>query len=119
MTSLALTTDETRGARIVVSIQGDLDMHAAGDLHNEAGDLLTTHPLMIMDLSGITFCDSSGYNALLRLRRRAGEAGGQLVLAAPPPTVSRLLALTGAEEVFDVYSSRAEALAAHPARDVA
>ncbi|MFI6345864.1 STAS domain-containing protein [Streptomyces sp. NPDC050560] len=117
MSELTLDPAETRGPRAVVALTGALDMQTAGDLYRQASGLLADHPLLIMDLSRTTFCDSSGYNALLRLRRRALEAGGQLVLAAPPPAVSRLLALTGAEQVLAVHSSRAEALAAHPAAD--
>ncbi|MFA3872933.1 STAS domain-containing protein, partial [Streptomyces sp. MMCC 100] len=43
---------------------------------------IADYPTVILDLSGVTFCDSSGFNALLRLRRRALEARSGLVLAA-------------------------------------
>ncbi|MFC8001963.1 STAS domain-containing protein [Streptomyces olivaceus] len=57
----------------------------------------------------VVFCDSSGFNALLRLRHRALEAGSRLALAAPPDAVGRLLTLTGANTVFPLYGSLAEA----------
>ncbi|MEW2545999.1 STAS domain-containing protein [Streptomyces sp. NPDC047002] len=117
ISDLTLAVHSVRGARAVVSVEGDLDLNTAGELYARAGALLAAQPLMVMDLSGVAFCDSSGFNSLLRLRRRADEAGGQLVLAAPPPNVARLLALTGAEGVFAVYGTRSEALAAHPVAD--
>ena len=55
---------------------------------------------VVIDLSGVTFCDSSGLSCLLRLRMRSN--GRQVVLRDPPPAVTRLLALGGVEELFDI-----------------
>ncbi|MFE4546509.1 STAS domain-containing protein [Streptomyces sp. NPDC056785] len=68
---------------------------------------------MILDLTGVTFCDSSGLNSLLRLRRRAQDGGGQLALAAPSRQMMRLLTITGAASVIAIYTSvRADILGA-------
>ncbi|MFJ8826707.1 STAS domain-containing protein [Streptomyces sp. NPDC102467] len=115
MTELTLTIDEeSPDDRVMVSARGDLDLHTATGLYTKVGELLTRHTFVFMDLSRVAFCDSSGYNALLRLHRRAHEAGSRFILVSPHPTVSRLLALTASDGVFDVYGSRAEAFAAHP-----
>ncbi|MEV1026053.1 STAS domain-containing protein [Streptomyces sp. NPDC050264] len=114
MTDLTVTIDESEDARVVVRAQGDLDMHTATGLYTQVGELLTRHPAVFMDLSRVAFCDSSGYNALLRLHRRAHEAGSKFILVSPHPTVSRLLALTASDGIFDVYSSQTQAFAAHP-----
>ncbi|MFB7356049.1 STAS domain-containing protein [Streptomyces gardneri] len=57
-----------------------------------------------VDLSGVTFCDSSGLDMLLRLNRRANRAGKSLVLTALSPRVTRLLRLTGAEHLFTTHT---------------
>ncbi|MEU6389758.1 STAS domain-containing protein [Streptomyces sp. NPDC046939] len=117
MSDLTLTTDESQSARVVVRADGELDLHTATDLYARLGGLLDRRPAVFLDLSRVSFCDSSGYNALLRLHRRALEAGSRFVLVSPHPTVSRLLALTASEGIFDVYDSQDEAFAAHPVAD--
>jgi anti-sigma B factor antagonist len=97
------------GRIAVTTVTGELDVQSAPAVYRRALEALTRCPLMVMDLSGVTFCDSSGFNALLRLRRRAEEAGTRLALAAPPGQVARLLALTGVDTAFPVYGSLTEA----------
>ncbi|WP_157880776.1 STAS domain-containing protein [Streptomyces sp. Root1310] len=47
-------------------------------------------------------------------RVRCQEAGGRLVLAAPPPQMLRLLTVTGARGIFPLYGSLAEAWETRP-----
>lgn len=112
-----LSVGETSGPLAVARLDGELDMMSAPEVYVRATELLESHPHLVLDLSGVTFCDSTGFNVLLRLRRRVLEAEGWLALAAPPPKVGQLLALTGTEDVFAVYDSPAAAVAAHPGDD--
>ncbi|MGW6612229.1 STAS domain-containing protein [Streptomyces erythrochromogenes] len=48
------------------------------------------------DCSRVTFCDSSGLNALIAARLQAVEAGTTIHLANPAPQLQRLLQMTGA-----------------------
>ncbi|MET8291920.1 STAS domain-containing protein [Streptomyces sp. NPDC005132] len=73
---------------------------------------------MILDLSGVTFCDSSGLNTLLRLRRHDQKVSSHLVLVAPPRQMMRLLTVTGAGSILDIHNSLAEAWAEHPGRGI-
>lgn len=111
---LRLNVLETGDRLVVAEVVGELDMSTATAFYVRATALLDDHPDQILDLSGVTFCDSSGFNAVLRLRRRVEETGGWFALAAPPLQIGRLLTLTGAETVFAVYDTRDEAVAAHP-----
>jgi anti-sigma B factor antagonist len=100
-----------------MSISGELDAGTAGGLHTEVVQLLETHPDLLLDMSGVAFCDSSGFNALLRIRRRTTEADGWLALAGPPPQVGRLLALTsGDHALFAVYPGQEQAVTAYRGR---
>lgn len=112
-TELHITTEVARGRLAVVAVDGELDVSTAGELFRHASGVLEAYRKVVVDLAGVSFCDSSGYNVLLRLRRRATGAGGHLVLADPTETVRRLLAVTGGEDVFLVYPGRAEALRAY------
>ncbi len=57
---------------------------------------------VIVDMSGVAFCDSTGMNVLLSSLRRARERGGQLELAAPRAAVRKILQVTGLDSVFTV-----------------
>ncbi|OON82774.1 STAS domain-containing protein [Streptomyces tsukubensis] len=103
--------EEPDGRLAVATVTGELDLETSSAVYRQALETMSRCPIVVLDLSDATFCDSSGFNALLRLRRRAEEAGHQLALAAPPDQVTRLLALTGAPAVFPVYGSLAEARA--------
>jgi anti-sigma B factor antagonist len=75
---------------------------------------------IIVDLAGLEFIDSSGVAALVRGRRQARYAGGELLLAAPQQQVLRVLTLTRLIDVFPVHASVAEAAcSAGRARQVA
>ncbi|MEJ1199282.1 STAS domain-containing protein [Streptomyces sp. CCNWLW238] len=50
---------------------GELGLAAATRFFRDVGDVLGSHLTVILNLAGVTFCDSSGLNTLLRLRRTA------------------------------------------------
>lgn len=54
-----------------------------------------------VDVSGVTFCDSSGLSALVRSRARAAEMTGSLRLASPSPQIQRLLSVAGLTRMFE------------------
>lgn len=112
-TQLQLEFAEPEARATVVTASGDLDLVTASELYRGVADAFERHPVLILELSGIGFCDSSGFNALLRLRRRAEEQGTRFALAAPPELVRRLMTLTGADAVFHIHDDVAGALGSH------
>ncbi|SEK45870.1 STAS domain-containing protein [Streptacidiphilus jiangxiensis] len=88
----------------VVTVAGELDHDSVGAL-DSAFDQLTQAEVsrVLLDCRELGFCDSTGLNALLRARLSAGEAGRRFGLVAPGPQLQRLLTVTGAAEVFEVY----------------
>ena len=71
---------------------------------------------MVIDLSGVTFCDASGLAMLVGASRRADLLGGVLRLAAPTPLVATVLRLTGLDSRFETFATVPEATGApaHP-----
>lgn len=113
MTSeLHVDLTSTAGGAAVAAVRGELDVNTAPTLYHDATALLGRHPILVLDLGEVGFCDSSGFNALLRLHRRARELRGEVVLAAPPSPITRLLALTGADSALPLYDTLPAALAA-------
>jgi anti-sigma B factor antagonist len=92
-----------------MSLAGEIDLYTAPRLHGELVAILSgDEPVqVVVDMSGIEFCDSTGMNVLLAAQRRAREQGGELELAAPRPAVRKVLQVTGLESVFTVLDDPA------------
>jgi anti-anti-sigma factor len=87
--------------RVTVVVAGELDIDTEEALQNALRDALRRSVSGIdLDLSGVIFCDCSGLNVLLAVRRRALEDAKTVVLGATGPAVDRLLSLTGTRSLF-------------------
>jgi anti-sigma B factor antagonist len=69
--------------------------------------------VLVIDMSGTTFCDSAGVQAIIATRKQAAASGTQLRLAATG--VLRILTLVGIDQLIPVYPTLEEALAGTPA----
>ncbi|MEU3464305.1 STAS domain-containing protein [Streptomyces sp. NPDC006733] len=97
-----------RGISVLVP-SGELDFNSAPALQaaiTAAGRL----PCAVVDLSHITFIDSTGITALLGAGRTLEEAGGWLRLCSIPETPLRAIELVGVDQVIDVYPTLDAAL---------
>ncbi|MEV5428032.1 STAS domain-containing protein [Streptomyces sp. NPDC052701] len=100
MSPLNITHRDT-AAGPVLHVAGELDYDQAGALRQEVGGLpLSPGQCLVVDLSGLEFCDSTGITALLAARQHALAAGAGIALAAVPPNLLRVLAVVGLDQVF-------------------
>ncbi|MWA05585.1 anti-sigma factor antagonist [Actinomadura sp. LD22] len=105
---------EQRGEHTLIALSGELDIASTPSLRERLhAALIDTGPYVVIDLSGVAFCDASGLALLIDARRRVGP-GRAVVLAAPRPQLLRLLHVTGLDRVFTVRQA-AEPLGARPA----
>jgi hypothetical protein len=65
-------------------------------------------PLLLLDLSGVSFMDCAGLRALLLTQRRAGMRGGSVSLIAESPAVRRIIDLLGVRDAFPVRERLSE-----------
>jgi anti-anti-sigma factor len=97
---------ETRRYR-ELAVAGDLDIASServlDELTRGQGDPEKAPPVLILDLSGVTFCDSSGLRVLIVMWKRLRATGRRLVLAAPSGQVRRLLQRTGLDQRIEVH----------------
>lgn len=103
MCSVDLITRESDG-QVVVVLGGELDVADAVRVVAELAAVAARDRDVIVDLAGLEFIDSSGLAALLRVRKHARHAGGDLLLAAPQRQVLRVLTVTRLLDVFSVYA---------------
>ncbi|MFC8662815.1 STAS domain-containing protein [Streptomyces sp. NPDC057199] len=112
MSQLAVHT-RTTTAGPVMELTGELDY----DSYTQVRDLLPGLALqsgqqLVIDLTDITFCDSSGITALLAARNHALAARAGIALAAVPQHVSRILSTVGLDRVFTTHPTAQAAEAA-------
>ena len=94
--------DPTTGANgePVIVISGDLDLASADAFVDSAAAAVADLSVLRLDLSEVTFMDSTGLGALIKVRNAMIERGGSVVLVAASAAVERVLELTGMSDVF-------------------
>ena len=64
---------------------------------------------VVIDLAGVTFIDSTGLGALVKLEHALAARSGRLAIACPEGPARLLLDVTGLTELLAVFATRAEA----------
>jgi anti-anti-sigma factor len=87
-----------------------LDAADSPDLKGEFLVLCTAQlKELIVDLSSVEFCDSSGLGALLIAERKMREHGGVVKLVGVQKKILSLLKISHLDRTFQIYASLAEA----------
>ncbi len=92
-------TEASESADLLLSIAGELDLNTVPELARRVEDGLGEEVGRVtLDLSELTFMDSSGLRLLIELNQRAGRDDWELRLIAPKhESASAVLRLTGAD----------------------
>ena len=91
------------GERAIVTVRGDFDLQVAERVVAELAKVEAGAPaLLVIDLSGLSFMDSSGMGVIAAAQARAVEAGRRIVIVRPPYSVRRAFELSGFDEVVTV-----------------
>ncbi len=93
---------ERQGTVGIIRLAGELDLDAHPALTEATRSLLDPDPVQRIDIdaSKLTFVDSAGLVALLTLRTTAKRHGIETRLLAASPHLSRVLDLTGLDDLF-------------------
>jgi anti-sigma B factor antagonist len=97
---------------VIVTVGGEIDVHAAPDLDAALRLSQQRSTNLVVDMSLVTFIDSSGLGALIGARRRVGDSGGRVLLVQPPDLIRRVLASTQLQLGFPVYETVDDAVTA-------
>ncbi|WP_198045703.1 STAS domain-containing protein [Kitasatospora mediocidica] len=98
----------------VVQVTGEVDLDGVAALRERLQQLIIEGcQQMVVDISGLGFCDSMGFAVLVATRRLISARGGRLRLVLPSPEahIRQVLSLFGVEKIFEVHGSTEEALA--------
>lgn len=88
-----------------VHVRGDLDLSTSPELGEALLREIDDGKAVVLDLSGVTFIDSTGLNTLIRAFRASESNGGMLALSPNVPAqVSRVFQITGLDALLPTAS---------------
>jgi anti-sigma B factor antagonist len=97
----------------VITTPEEVDISNAGLLREAlALAIASGQPLVVVDMSGTEFCDSTGLNVLIRSLGHVQQAGAELRLVMGGAGLQRVLTVTGVAGMFRIYETLGQALAA-------
>ena len=86
-----------------VSVRGEVDVYTAPQLRERlyavVGDGATR---VVLDLSAMTFIDSTGLGVVVGALKRLRESGGDLVLRSPSRSTRKVLEITGLTRIVEI-----------------
>ena len=98
-------SSRSHGDHVVVTAAGEIDLYTAPKLQADLAAVIdgaAPATRVVVDMSGVEFCDSTGMNALLGALRQVRGRGGELELATPRPAIMKILQVTGLDSVFTI-----------------
>ncbi len=106
--------DTTDGDLAIVAMGGELDYEASPQLRARlVGAIKAGGRRLVLDLSDVTFIDSTAIGVLAGTVARLDEAGGgSLAVVSTNDKVLQIFEITGLDAVISLHSSREEAVSA-------
>lgn len=98
------------GDAVVVGVHGEIDTLTAPVLSRRLSGQIPNAPLLVVDLSRVTFLGSAGLAALVEAKEEAGKADHRLRLVCGSHAVTRALEATNLISLFDVADDVPQAL---------
>jgi anti-anti-sigma factor len=110
-----------QGTTTTISLWGEWDLAQKPAMRSVINDVLERAPdCVVLDLSGLSFTDSTGVHGILELRKRATQQQAHLVIVPGPRAVQRIFEITGLTEVLPFLptqpGTKAEKLRSAPHR---
>ena len=103
---------ESVGSAYVVMPVGELDLGTVDELRATLAARPDVCHRLVLDLSGLTFFDTSGMRLVVETLQEADRTGISLALVRGPEDVQRLFALAGMDDRLPFFDGLEEALAA-------
>lgn len=116
-TTAAPTSEFVREARPIgehaylIALAGDFDLHSGPEFERRVLEALGRSATdLLIDLSEVSFIDSTTIGILMRTRKRLAPLGGRVLVVTSDRNILRLFEITALDRMFEIYSSRTDAL---------
>ncbi|GAA4811888.1 STAS domain-containing protein [Streptomyces ziwulingensis] len=107
---LTVTPRQAPEGPFVLEVSGELDHHSARLLTEAVEEAPFDSRGVVVDLSGLTYCDSTGITVLITAYQRSRTTGSPLSLAGVNADQMRVFAIVGLDQVFTFHPSAEEAI---------
>lgn len=108
---MRIEANEQRGVTVLAVLEARIDATCADEFKAVfAASADRDTPLVVIDLTIVSFIDSTGLGALVGGLKRVASRGGRVVVAGLQPGVSSLFRLTRMDNVFEIRSTPTEAI---------
>jgi anti-sigma B factor antagonist len=99
--SMLLTPDGD--GNVVLTVGGEVDVLTADQLRAALNESLTLwEGQVVVDFAGVSFLDSQGIAALLRVHKDCGLDPGRLTIRSPQPQARKVFELTGLDTILRI-----------------
>jgi anti-sigma B factor antagonist len=96
----------------ILNVRGEIHVSTAPSFREQLNAVIEGGgTLLVLDLSGVEFIDSTGLSVLLNGLRLINQRHGRMALVCANPTVMRLFQITSLDATFDIFEERAAAIA--------
>lgn len=96
---------------VVVNVTGEVDAHTADQVRSAIEAGIAPGARLLVDLSGVSFLDSTGLGVFVTVLKHLREQDGSLDLVVTSPRVMKVFELTGLDVLIPIHENREAALA--------
>jgi anti-sigma B factor antagonist len=95
----------------IVSAMGEVDVFTAPGLDSELDALVAEGSArLVIDLSEVSFLDSTGLGVLVKVLKHAREAGGWLHLVVTSDRIRKIFEITGLDASIPIFDTAQDAI---------
>ena len=97
----------------ILALEGDIDMHRSPEVKQTLEPLIAQKvPRILLDLSGVTYIDSSGLATMIETLQRIQGYGGKFAMFGLREGVRHVFEIARLDQIFKLYPDEAAAIAA-------
>ncbi len=101
-----MAPEKKTAAHKLIKLEGEIDLHRSPDVKRELQEATQQKPAkLLVDLSDVSYIDSSGLAVLLNGMQNVEAYGGKLFLIGPGDSVRIIFETSKLDQVFRIVSS--------------
>ena len=109
----AIIEQGSEAGHYVIAARGEIDLFTAPELKQVITEVIENGERRVaIDLSEVSFLDSTALGVLIGAVKRLRSRGGALAVVNTDSSIAKTFEITGLDQIFTIVSSRAEALEA-------
>jgi len=107
---MPVKTESVKGL-MICHVSGEVDINTSPDVKRDFDKLISKkEPKIVIDLSKVTYVDSSGLATLVEILKKMKQYGGRMKLAGLSPKVKSLFEITKLDKLFEIALTEDEAV---------